>query len=411
MSGITTHLARRAIERFGTLEWDNAVHPDFREILEKLPSYQPPAWALPLLVTTLVLYGVTVGLIRYIVGDVVATLLMVETPRDDMYLPVGTDAADQAEPGDVDAPFLGEAKVDPTPSAAEPDLLLIKQAPITSSIRGTLRHIRAKDGRFAKFRGLQLHVVYHVLAFWTANFIQPFLRGLVGRGVVSQLVSAFLATLVMSPLMTTWTHVVISEGNGKRWFRRIPDRKTWAKVLPATAVYAAAEQATIGLPTILSFWLRFHDNRGVDNLEEGKALARLIAIKSGTVLATAMVVFVLLLIPAGVTLVRVQASLLPESDETIVPFDRSFGGKVTPAIVGGSGVVGVLDAWRSFEWSARLQLVVLYAKIAVITGAVGLLFGVVMTAEASFAFGPLIRDLNKLVQAYLKGELVDVRQY
>ncbi|RJE16779.1 hypothetical protein PHISCL_10884, partial [Aspergillus sclerotialis] len=43
--------------------------------------------------------------------------------------------------------------------------------------------------------------------------------------------------------------------------------------------------------------------------------------------------FVLLQIPATVTLVRVAASMLPEEDETIVPFDRTFGGKTTPAII------------------------------------------------------------------------------
>ena len=42
-----------------------------------------------------------------------------------------------------------------------------------------------------------------------------------------------------------------------------------------------------------------------------------------------LALFVGLQIPATVTMVRVAASMLPEEDETIVSFDRTFGGKVT----------------------------------------------------------------------------------
>jgi uncharacterized membrane protein (UPF0182 family) len=51
--------------------------------------------------------------------------------------------------------------------------------------------------------------------------------------------------------------------------------------------------------------------------------------------------------------------MLPEEDETIVPFDRSFGGKVSPAITGGSGKIGIVDAWTTFDWAARVR----YAKV------------------------------------------------
>jgi len=42
-------------------------------------------------------------------------------------------------------------------------------------------------------------------------------------------------------------------------------------------------------------------------------------------------------VPTTVAYVRVTDSMLPGEHETIVPFDRSFGGKVTLAIIGGQG--------------------------------------------------------------------------
>jgi len=46
-----------------------------------------------------------------------------------------------------------------------------------------------------------------------------------------------------------------------------------------------------------------------------------------------------------------------------VPFDRSFGGKVVPEIVGGTGVLGIRDAWSTFDWASRVRLIKTYAKV------------------------------------------------
>ena len=78
---------------------------------------------------------------------------------------------------------------------------------------------------------------------------------------------------------------------------------------------------------------------------------------------------------------RVQASLLPEEEETIIPFDRSFGGKVEPKIVGGTGAVSMVDAWKSFDIATCIRLVKLYVKIFVIEIATTVLFTMVGVAE------------------------------
>jgi hypothetical protein len=56
-------------------------------------------------------------------------------------------------------------------------------------------------------------------------------------------------------------------------------------------------------------------------------------------------------------MIRVMASLLPDDIDTLVPMDRSFGGKVVAAEAGGSGKLGLIAAWRTFPWRSRFRLV------------------------------------------------------
>lgn len=72
-------------------------------------------------------------------------------------------------------------------------------------------------------------------------------------------------------------------------------------------------------------------------------------------------------IPAYVVLIRVQASLLPADADTIVPFDRSFNGRIEPVVVGGRGYATVRDAWASFSKSAWRRIVMLEVKVIAIT--------------------------------------------
>ena len=110
-----------------------------------------------------------------------------------------------------------------------------------------------------------------------------------------------------------------------------------------------------------------------------------------------LALFVGLQIPATVTMVRVAASMLPEEDETIVSFDRSFGGKVTPAIIGGQGKVGIVEAWRSFPRSSRARLLKLLAKVVLIVMAVWVAMIVTITAEAHIMLGDNVGHVMKML--------------
>ncbi len=90
--------------------------------------------------------------------------------------------------------------------------------------------------------------------------------------------------------------------------------------------------------------------------------------------------------------------MLPEDDESIVPFDRTFAGKVVPEIVGGTGAVGMLDAWKSFDKSARIRLIKLYGKIFAVQVATTIMFFMVVVAELRIIMGDDFQKAHKMAK-------------
>ncbi len=73
-----------------------------------------------------------------------------------------------------------------------------------------------------------------------------------------------------------------------------------------------------------------------------------------------------ILFPAYVTLTRIEALLLPEGEETIVPFDKAaLTADIDVSARGGARALFV-SAWRSFDRASRWRLVKLYVKLAIV---------------------------------------------
>jgi uncharacterized membrane protein (DUF485 family) len=124
--------------------------------------------------------------------------------------------------------------------------------------------------------------------------------------------------------------------------------------------------------------------------------------KGFSVFVLFIVLSFLTVIPANVTLTRVQASLLSDNEETIVPFDRSFGGKVIPEIVGGSGVIGLVDAWKTFDFNARVRLVKAYVKVFALQMALTMFFIGVVVAQLFIIIGKT--NLKKIIKDPKNGD-------
>ncbi|KAL8689475.1 MAG: hypothetical protein Q9218_004868, partial [Villophora microphyllina] len=374
MSGIAHHLVKRGLDATQERYRSGSFAQDAQDGGDNKPFGHPHAVAAALVITGLAWFFAA-SAISYIYGGVVATLTMIETPTATAFK---VDPA--TEPEEADAPLLSaDEKKSSTTTTTEPELFYVKTKPITSKIRTTIKHLKAEAGPWSRFRGLQVALVYH----FVHHMLFQFLTALFGGAMISQSFAAVFSAVILCRLQMLWTHIVISAPSEKKWYRRFPSIEQGKKILVPTALWALAEQATIYVPVTLFFLFNlegyYSDPASFKDLSEMQQKS--IALASFAVLMSGLLTAVLVVFPANVTLKRVQASLLSEENDTIVPFDRTFGGKVQPEIVGGKGVVSMLDAWKTFNWVARFRLVKLYAKIAAIQFSTSIFFVMLAVAE------------------------------
>ncbi|KAI9786565.1 MAG: hypothetical protein M1816_007889 [Peltula sp. TS41687] len=386
-----THLGRRTADLRLTSEQAAA--------LMDLQQFRPPSWALPLILFTTMAFIVVYGSFYYFYERVILTLAIVESPQDEIYL-----ALDQSNSSDSDDPkqSTGDSKL-PDP---EVDLLLVRRPLITSSLRRATRHVIAQGGYLAIFRGMGVFICSAMLAHFAREGIMTLCRLADVSFPISASVSTFLATMAINRFLLTWTHVVISQPSSKWWIRRFPTLKIARKAASATALWALSEQVVIALPLLTACGLGLHRDlfsrdggNGMQDIDEQKA--KRMMLKSLAVLFVAIASYVLVWIPANVMFVRVQASLLPETDEPIVPFDRTFNGKVVPESEGGSGKLGLLDAWRTFDWVARRRVLKLVVKLLAIYMAGGVVLGLVFAGELRLIMGDKYGQAMTVVTAHL----------
>ena len=292
---------------------------------------------------------------EYTYNELVATLAMIETPTATAFA-LDSPKTDQAPLLDVD-----EKLSEKITTTAAPDLLLVQQKPITGKIRRTLKHLRTQAGPWSRFRGFHVATLYN---FVTSLLIATFSS--FTNSLAMEFVSIIMAALITCRLQMAWTHIVISTPSSQPWYRRIPSVQSAKNIILPTAVLAAAHEVNSLVPLEifrifgLSPYLgnpKLFTERPMNNVRD----QLLIPVCLGLLASLFISLFIVL--PATVTLIRVQASMLPREYEAIVPFDRTFGGRVQPESVGGSGAVSMLDAWKTFDWAARIRLVKLYIKI------------------------------------------------
>jgi len=381
MSGIAHNLIRRAVavaqQHYNTPQGDN--DDQIKQIA---------MWGMILIWVTGVLYFAMMSAISYTYGDVIATLTMIETPTATAFTVDSTD--------ELDAPLLDQKPEDA--KAIEADLFLVKQKPITSSMRSAIKHLKARGGRLARFRGFHVALIYHIALsvgtnFMTSLFGSPF-------GPWTRPLAFIVVSVVLARLNMTWTHIIISNPSEKRWYRRIVSGKAVRNIMIPTAVFAIA-QLSLCLPVFIFSMASDTWQRPSTHGDEKEYAQKLGLFQVAIAVIAFIVILVFVVIPADVTLKRVQASMLPEQDEAIVPFDRTFGGKVVPAILGGSGAVSMFDAWKTFDRSARVRLIKLYAKIILVQVFTTVLFFMVVLGELRVIMGDDLRKAVRMGQEQL----------
>ncbi|KAI1377581.1 hypothetical protein F4677DRAFT_414861 [Hypoxylon crocopeplum] len=318
------------------------AHAVYKRGEDSMAGYQMPGWGWGLLVLDILVFLPLILTVNYSLQHLFPTLAIVEDPNPPAYEPVSLNA-DSESLAEENAPLADEA----ARGGSQARL-------ITSSIRSTYRTLAAISGWRSLFRGLACYLALTVAT--------GFIRGNLGIFLPS-LIAGPVSALALTQLYTAWAHIVISAPSSKTFWKRLPPFKKafQATALPIVMYFFAAELAAF-IPKILAYAMHM-------NLPDAGQPGTIPQAdkndiwKGVLVLLLTLVLHIFLVIPTQVILTRVQASLLPDEDDTIVPFDRSFQGKVEPAIVGGKGFVTIKDAWQSFSRASWVRLVKLYVKI------------------------------------------------
>ncbi|KAK1058149.1 hypothetical protein LTR74_013606 [Friedmanniomyces endolithicus] len=368
MSGpILGHLARRGVK--AAQDHFTQASPAYVAKLQQdaaLYEQQGPAGEinpmelLPIVITAIVALAL-IASIRYSVGEVMSSLAMIESPSSTAIIePKASPYADDAPPAYADA-----EKESFIPSEAEPDVevTVIAHKPITSKVVTTMGHLQRIGGFRARWRGLGLSILYHGLHGTFSNL----LAGAMGFGLVGRFFSYIVVSLGLARIHMVWTHSMIAYPSAKPFWRRIVPRKQCKAILLPSLVFAVAQQATIGLPLMVAFAMGLpeikHEHVMATAQHENCGKMVLLALRFFAVPATAVFVVLAVLLPASMTLTRIEAALLPEDEQTIVPFDREAIVGELDLTVRGSSKALFVQAWRSIDRSARLRVVKMYAKM------------------------------------------------
>ncbi|KAL8371885.1 hypothetical protein RB595_001610 [Gaeumannomyces hyphopodioides] len=323
--------------------------------------------------------------VLYTFGGVLPTLAMIEDPHaSSRYVELSPSLDDDED--DEDAEFEGAQQ----PRRNKPRANL--QAPVaeegvifTSSVRATLRQLYRLGGWRALFRGLFCAWVVSVATATVGAIVStvPFVPFLVGT---------LVANLALVQLHTAWVHIVIStKPVSLAFWRRMPAfRRTFDATKYVVLVQWFATTLTQYLPFGVA-WLvgvpqaalnLYNPNPADDDsAPAGGSQQPIAAWKHVAILAAVILCLLFIHIPAAVALVRVQASILPPEEDTVVPFDRSFGGTVEPAVINGNASVSIPNALRTFSRDSWVRLYKLMAKVIALTFVLFLLIAAVIVPQ------------------------------
>ncbi|KAE8391665.1 hypothetical protein BDV23DRAFT_193049 [Aspergillus alliaceus] len=303
-------------------------------------------------IVTALAFGLAIFWIDYTCAHVIATLAAVEDSNPNTYVRIDSaDSNGSFDPNDGEFAAASTTK------------------PITSGLRSTIKHLRARGGIWSCFRGFRMYLAFAGFDMGV-GFLVPAIIPIPIDSLVGSFFGEFVASMLLATWQMAWVHLVIAEKSPRSYYRRMLGLRNWPRIAPAAALYNFLMCVTFSLPTAaarLAGWtvMSAVANPGYKGLLGFLVISILPAI-----------FFLLVSVPARGIFIRVAASMLPEEDDPIVPFDRLFGGKATPEIMGGSGKLGLIDAWTTFEWAARTRYVKVILKalaIEVALGVVGIL--------------------------------------
>jgi hypothetical protein len=296
----------------------------------------------------------------------VATLAMIEQPKSAAI--IRTPPEDQ----DSDAPLLkGDEK-----EVTEKELLIVQSRPITAKFRTSIRHLRLRAGRLSRFRGFHIYLAN----IFIRSIVVKSLSRFFGRSLVAVALLEVLVSVGLCRVTLLWNHVVISEPSKKSWLHRMVSRKQAFKIVLPTAIYSLLEHGTLSISRAIAKHSSSMISQLIANPERVNHYSLMAEAVRMMVMGVLVPIFIR--IPAIIMITRVRASLLDQEEEPIVPFDRTFGGRVISSAAGGKGRLGIWEAWKTFDWNSLIRVHKIYIKLTVVYLASNFLWAIVIFAES-----------------------------
>ena len=305
-----------------------------------------------------------------------ASLVAVEQPRTILLAETSTDSTHPDVPLEK-APLL------------DTEVAIFKEEPLTASMRNTVRHLISIGGAGARWRGLGASITYHIAHSVCMNLVCA-MFGQSSPTIYARIpycVAWILSGVFLSTIHATWTQVMISQPSALPWWKRISGgRQMYKALILPSLVYAVAQLALVMIPFAIfsAFAPAVAYGREFVAEDQKRAIAGAIS-----ALGAAFFIGLAVVLPASVTLTRVEASLLPEDQEIIVNFDRTLGGAAISStrLATSDYTAMFVGAWKSFDRASRARLIKFYVKMSLLLSFI-VFAGVMAVTCEILAFGP-----------------------
>ncbi|OJJ75286.1 hypothetical protein ASPBRDRAFT_148047 [Aspergillus brasiliensis CBS 101740] len=311
-----------------------------------------------LIFITVLVFGFAVGWVDYTCTEVIATLAAIEDPNSTSYIHLDNN------PNDPELTAIPTSK------------------PITSNLRSSINYLRTLGGGgiFSTCRGSRMYLAFSWLDLGLAILIPAFNPTLIHTTLVS-FVIMFINKMSLATWQMAWVHVVIADQSPLVSYRRMLGYQHWGRIAPAAVLYNAALCVCYSL-TLAGSEVIASVVVGILSGKDGVGLGDVRVVVFLTIFSF------LLSLPAKAVFVRVAASMLPEGLDPIVPLDKRFGGKGRLESRGER--LGIVDAWITFESSARVRYFKVVFKALAIEVGLGVVGGLLVFGELKWLLSSIL---------------------
>lgn len=207
---------------------------------------------------------------------------------------------------------------------------------ITAERSVARRHLYNQGRSWPSFPGLNFSAVYTILAVSITALATRIVANETLDFPALDLIK-LLVGLLLANLHTASVHAIISKPNKKSFWQRIPGWREWIETMPAASLDLASPKCVYHLTQKLLAFLRQSSLPTPTHMP--------IALEFLTSILTRAIY------------IRVAASLLPDDDETIIPFDPSFGGRVRNNEAHCLGILDAINTMSLQNWHHYRRIV------------------------------------------------------